>query len=415
MTNNWGSTKIIGSGVTKEPLSNLLKSIRILFYISLYLFLFLLPQRVFGFHWIFSGLSVLQSILISVWITLVVFILRKYHSKIDLILFNIKKESNQLQFYGFRNQIEKIRAYLLTGLTFLTVVYIPFQAADELSIPKKIEIQRFSQNTIRNESSMPVFFWDYSTFIPIDWLKDRDIIIPYEKGLPQKLLSKIYFRNNKTHMMELELHGKRPRNFSYVELQGLFDRVSKNSVEKYKPKAMSLFYWIRFEAGLTHTDARELFHLYYDNGTHLFGIPWTEKNGGRFFFLGPDGAIFQVRCHNPCQATDLLAYVKFPDDPKGSYRQRQEFVSEQIKKFLKKLTESAKTDIEQRATYETILRIYLASYITLNPAASEAFFHLGKLTKSRDALGNIIRYAKDLKMDPAALAELELQYNSLTN
>lgn len=39
------------------------------------------------------------------------------------------------------------------------------------------------------------------------------------------------------------------------------------------------------------------------------------------------------------------------------------------------------------------------------PNAQEAFFHLGKLAKTSDTLNSIIRYAKDIRMEPALLAE----------
>ncbi len=336
-------------------------------------------------------------------------------------------------FGGFRSHREAFYPCALAIALVATSLFLVYRAIAASSLPEKLTSFDVRTGFARPEGALPVFFWDYSTWIDPAWLKTREIYLPYEKGLPQKLLPKIHFRNATTHALELELHGRRPRSYRPDQVGELFNALGGEdtslSLFSRKRALLPLLIQLEREAGVMNAGAgrpEEFFFLRFENGTRLIGVPWNEllagsakKYPGRFFFWGPDGSVFQVRCEEgaawpaartnsgagPCTAAALLSRVEFPSDPRGSLTERRRWTGEQLRKLTDTLTQSR--DPQARAERESALSLYLVSYLTIDPRDAEALFHLGKLARSREALESILKYARDVGLEPSKLLELQ--------
>ena len=106
-----------------------------------------------------------------------------------------------------------------------------------------------------------------------------------------------------------------------------------------------------------------------------------------------------------CAAAPLLSRVEFPSDPRGSLTERRRWTGKQLRKLTDALTQEH--DPKARAERENALSLYLVSYLSIDPRDAEAFFHLGKLAKSRDALESILKYGRDVGMEPYKILELQ--------
>lgn len=272
----------------------------------------------------------------------------------------------------------------------------------------------------------PIYFWDYATWFDPAWLDQFRLLVPYEQGPPQKLLSKIFFEDAATHEVVLELHGKRPRWYSTDAVETVF------RTRGLHPADWRLLWQLQREAGLT-APGRQLHQFWFAEvtqkggaatGTRLIGIPWlgalgsrTELTGehgvvpltsrvpfGQFFFWGPDGSVFQVRCPSQCALSRALELVSFPADPRGSASERIRWTQERLKKLL---TAPRPADKNTRIRHENLLSIYLVSLLTLDPRDPETFFHLGKLAHNAETVFSAIRYGRDLGLEAEKIAELE--------
>ena len=105
-----------------------------------------------------------------------------------------------------------------------------------------------------------------------------------------------------------------------------------------------------------------------------------------------------------------LELIRFPSDPRGSHAERLEWTKATLKKLLD-ATEAgtgAKPEAAaERAQRESLLSLYLVSLLTLDPRDPEAFFHLGKLARTRETILSAIRYGRDLGLEHAKIVELE--------
>lgn len=346
-----------------------------------------------------------------------------------LKLFALRRNKGTLVFSGYASQLSKIFAktficILGVGSIFLfwRVFFLDFPIPSELRIlshtstfsaPDASSIKRADSE---HKNLLPITFWDYVFWIDPAELENLHIVLPYEKGPPQKLLSKIVFLNKETNQVELELNGKRPRTYDPTEIQNMF--VEYSFSPRFQPHFWKPLYQLVHEAGLdrAHSDYRLNLPFYWFEikrvgaaATRAVGLPWESfpaldapiptKYSGRFFFLSPPGGVFQVRCPAPCTLAPWLERLYFPDDIKGSFAARKEWTLGILRGLL--------SDPRQVAEHKNLVLIYLISILSLDPRDPEAFFHVGKLASHIQTLQSAIRYGKDVGLDPARVAELE--------
>ena len=132
-------------------------------------------------------------------------------------------------FADFRNDAEKAKPIALALALYGSSFYFTYQIIETCPLPREIVRTVYRVSTGYTPDLLPVFFWDFSTMIDPKWLKDHDLIIPYEKGPPEKLLSKIIFRNSKTKQFELEFNGRRPRSYPQDKVYELFNKASNSA------------------------------------------------------------------------------------------------------------------------------------------------------------------------------------------
>ena len=366
-----------------------------------------------GWEWIGDGFnaSVAMKIAAAVTVAIAVAVLPWLLGWLNTLL-NIRWATSRWVFGGFYRKWHLLRPILvLLGLVGISIM-ATHSAVQTSPLPELIaKVQREVQSP--KEGLLPVYFWDYATFIDPTWLETTNLVLPYEKGPPQKLLPKIYFQDVKSGAIVLELHGKRPRTYDVTQVLETF------SSSVVLPRDWPLLFKLQKEAGLI-TDRVKASTLYLlrlrhadtSTVTQAIGVPWESstpasgnKASGRMFFWGPDGAVFQVKCPSPCTAASLLELVRFPADPRGSHAERLKWTKERLKKLLAEpMPESGSP---ARFARENLLSFYLVSMLTLDPRDPEAFFHLGKLAKNRETISSAIRYGRDLGLEPMKILELE--------
>ncbi|MEW6057448.1 MAG: hypothetical protein AB1540_12620 [Bdellovibrionota bacterium] len=333
----------------------------------------------------------------------------------------LTRKDKSIVFIGVKRALKvSFGLFLLAALGSSSIALL-IHNISAFPLPSKLNRTRIEVRSASAEEKLwPVYFWDYATLIDPAELDRFNLIVPYEKGPPERLLSKVYWENPQTHSIELELHGKRPRAYSTELVAQLF------ASNQTHPRDWSLVWKLSKEAGLFsgRTQAESLHLIQLEQAgqptTHAIGVPWTqnpnaERTGaGRFFFWGPDGSVFQVKCAQPCGLSRILELAQFAPDPKGSRAQRVSWTQATLKKLLGQLPEVvSKKDATARRRHETLLNLYLISLLTLDPRDPEAFFHLGKLARNRETLLSAIRYGRDVGMQQAALVELESMLNAL--
>lgn len=419
--------QVVGRGVAELPIP---KRIRVLYFIILFgFFFFVITFGLFLSNWKFlsSGFNTLVALVGALIVTIAfglsIYLVRSGFVR-NILKIRKKRAGEDWVFADYKDSMEAAKpiglVVLLYGFSFIFV----YKMLESCPLPREINRTLYRVSTGYSQETLPVFFWDYSTMIEPKWLAERDIIIPYEKGPPEKLLSKVIFRNVKTKQVELELNGRRPRSYPQDKVNELFNQASNSAATTqarrsviWSPSFYPLLYALTKEAGLASLSTRpdQFYMIDYDNGTKLIGIPWEEllsgaskSIAGRFFFWGPDGSVFQVRCFEPCQAQDLLTRVQFPSDPRGSSEQRKQFTKNHIQKLLAFLSTPNRPPL-----FEKQLLLYLVSYLTLDPRDAEAYFHIGKLAHTRDTVTSMIKYARDVKMEGAKVAELEATLNTI--
>ncbi len=311
-------------------------------------------------------------------------------------------------FWIYKKNFTKSLYRILFLLNFILLTCFSYFSCQSWPLP--YEIKRIKQEVLlpdAHENLVPVYFWDFASWYNVDGLKEIDIVVPYEKGPPKKLLSKIYFQNKKTQKIELELHGKRPRQYPLSQIRSYFDgnMIPFSQIKRFAQLAK--------ESGLIFGQKIPMLYLIEldskDYSTFAVGIPWQEaihnnnSLDGRVFFSGPGGSVFQARCDSPCRFSRFLELIQFPNDPSGSFSERHAWVVSSIKKLLS----SPPQDPDQKERYEKLLSLYLVSYLTLDPRDPEAFFHLGKLSRNKTTLLSAIQYGKDLGLEPAKILELK--------
>lgn len=320
-------------------------------------------------------------------------------------LWNLRKEGSKIVYGGNAGALGAALSIAIVAVPLLICTGIGNQLSATFPVPrslKQIKLQTPAAGVPLSADLQPVFLWDYATAYNPAWFDDIEIVLPYEKGPPQKLLGSFYLQNRKTRALVASFHGKRPRQYDPARISELFS-ANENSTSVFPPLASwPLLYTLTKEAGAS--GSREL-DLFENQITQNGATATTRSIGvhGRVFLWGPDGGVFQVRCVDPCAIPEILNLARFPQDPTANLKERQDLT----KRKLRALLESYPKDPAARTRHETELTLALISWLTLDPRDPEAFFHIGKLATNRETLNSAIRYGRDLNMNPAQLAELE--------
>lgn len=314
--------------------------------------------------------------------------------------------------------------YGLRRLALLVGIVAPFAAAAALiatlhrtaPIPSSVTT---SEEMAPELKGQPFDFWEYALFITPELLARHEVLIPYEKGPPEKLLSRVLLVDKATHAMALELHGKRPRSYADHVVGAVFEAAVRvptvYGLWEYMPE---LTRFVR-EAGLAGLHrpvlTRTLLSTPGDGGVTVetIGTPLTEGSPQlRFFYRGAGGSVFQVRCDG-CAFSRTLRSARMSADPRASLRDRKAWAQGRIKGKLRELAAMGPgAPAEKRELAKTELTLMLASLLTLDPRDPEAYFHLGKLAANRETLHSALRYGRDVGLEPAKLAELQSELDN---
>lgn len=325
-------------------------------------------------------------------------------------IFGLRKSHEGKWVYGgFLSLGRRLLPWILCAGVYAIVLVMAALGARSSPVPTELLKARYDVQAPReNENLVPLYLWDYATWFDPGWLVENELVLPYEKGPPEKLLPKLYFQNRKSQETVLELHGRRPRTYPQGQVYALFNQPAVH------PRTWPLLFNLKREAGLVQ-GGKPLFlmDLVTANAsvTQAVGVPWQMGEGGpgaaadpeagRVFFWEGDGSVFQVRCPPPCAMSRLLELVQFPTDARGSYPARREWTAGMLRKLLAQRPADPKS-------HRNMLQLYLVSLLTLDPRDPEAFFHVGKLATNRETVHSAIRYGKDLGLEAAKIAELQM-------
>lgn len=331
-------------------------------------------------------------------------------------LFGIRRSSRDGRrvFGGFRGRAKPAAAWLVSTMLFASVGACIVESVRTCPLPELLVKQRHDVAApAPDEGLVPIYFWDYATWVSPAWLENLNLVLPYEKGPPQRYLPKIYLEDARTRTIALELHGRRPRQYQQKQLYEIFD------TPMVQPRDWPLLWRLEREAGLTTAGlTAPVLHLMRiaqggsSKVTQAIGVPWNAQGktarpeDGHFFFWGPDGSVFQVKCPAPCPISRMLELVQFPDDPKGSRAERLEWTKTTLKRLLDG-TAAKPADELEALRQNNLLSLYLVSLLTQDPRDPEAYFHLGKLARNRETALSALRYGRDVGLEHAKLVELE--------
>lgn len=424
--------RVAGKGVAELPVPAWLKFARI--WMSCALFAAVASGGFFagGWRWVTDatadGVSVGFAIWSAVVMTLAVATPLAF-AKLGWLnaTFNIRRSSDgEPVFGGFRSAAGPLWVLLALAAPTAAASYFVYASIASCPLPDRLaRIRIESPSPEARGRLMPLYLWDYATFIDPEWFDHVDLVLPYEKGPPQKLFPKVYFEDSRTHLILLELHGKRPRSYDPREIFDIF------SVPATQPRDWPLIWRLEREAGLTAEGLSPptLFLMTLAQSTtsevtHAIGVPWRSserlENGhsvadpseGRLFFWGPDGSVFQVKCASPCAMAPMLELTQFPKDPAGSRAKRLDWTKERLKELLTATEGPAGNSSEKAASpahtrQENLLSLYLVSLLTLDPRDPEVYFHIGKLARNLTTVRAAISYGRDVGLEHAKIVELE--------
>lgn len=285
---------------------------------------------------------------------------------------------------------------ILASLSLILSIIFTYHLYKGFPLPKERMILKSLVPDAPISKENLFFFWDYSFWLTNEELAQIEIVLPYEKGPPYKLLSQIVFRHRKSHKLEWTLFGKRPRQYESSDVLDYFKASLSPSLWKYSLHLMK-------EAGIALNEKINSFYLQpfepiQSAPFHLVGMPpWVTGSNGRFFFLSPEGHVFQAFCPSPCAFQKIFQRLSFVESSQASYSERKRWAQQKI---LERLRNPAHANPDE-------LRMDLVSLLTIDPRDPEAFFHLGKLAQNRETLSSILRYAEDVGMDRAQRLELK--------
>jgi hypothetical protein len=368
--------------------------------------------RLNGWRWVMDGLTPGFAMVTAAVVTVAVAAgMLAWRSRVLMGILALRRREGELVYAGMTSWTQTAAAIALPSALLAGTAWCVITSVRICPLPGSLVRTTRQVPAPEPTRSLPVYFWDYATWIDPEWLDSVDLVLPYEKGPPQKLLPKVYFADARAHAVELELHGRRPRAYPRAEVEALFASGALH------PGDWPLVWKLEREAGLAADEVPvpalyllELRAPQQEPPTLAVGVPWdgARKQGeGRLFFWGTDGSVFQARCAEPCgeSAARVLERIRFPADPRGSAKERIEWTKRRIAKLL--ATPVPAQDTTGRARYERMLSLYLVSMLTMDPRDPEAFFHIGKLAHNRETVLSALRYGRDVGLEKAKLFELE--------
>ena len=304
-------------------------------------------------------------------------------------LWNLRRIDRKWVYGGHAGLTGMIASILIIAAPTTTLFWSLSEIINTFPTPTKLDV--IKENPALDSTLKPVFLWEYATVFDPRWFREFEIVLPYEKGPPQKLLGSFYLQHRKTRALGAAFYGKRPRQYDRSTVAALF---SERAATYPHPRHWPLLYNLAREAGALGA-----------NRLSLFETPYASRIGTseRLFFWSPAGAVFQARCDSPCVFEPMLSHVRFAEDSKASLKSRQDLTKAKLKMLLETYPKNA----EQRVLHESELVLTLISWLTLDPRDPEAFFHIGKLATNRETVASAVRYGKDLKMSAPQIAELE--------
>lgn len=398
------SVSVAGAGVAELPVPLWARALKVLIPLGVFKAVVSVGFAAQGWNWVASGFTAETSAHMALVITFgaAVAIATVWLGLVNKLL-NIRKKNGRLVFGGFYKKRQSLWPLLILAALFAIPSFAITYAVMTCPLPQALTKVNVEVPPPTGRLS-PIYFWDYATFIDPQWLDTHNLVLPYERGLPKRLLPKFYFQDVKKQKIAVELHGKRPRTYD----QQLVHEVFNDPV--VHPRNWPLLWKLQKEAGLI-TDGVQAATLYLlrlhqpgtSNVTQAIGVPWPYGDG-RVFFWGPDGGVFQVKCQAPCDLARMLELVQFPQDPKGSHASRLAWTKGRIRELL---AQPMPTEHAAKARHENFLSLYLVSLLTLDPRDPEAFFHIGKLAKNRETAISAARYGRDLGLEPVKILELE--------
>lgn len=337
-----------------------------------------------------------------------------------------ESEENRISVAGKRAKKQrslqyKIIRFLLALATVATAAIIaifvlPFGDALPFHLLKQYRSIEAPQYTAR---ARPLYLWDYALVVDEEKLGQYEVVIPYAKGPPSKLLNAIYLRNIANHEDSLELFGKRPRTYDRALIEKYFENTNLLSgLTKLGMGGLLSLSQLTRETGTSWAysspSKREItlteIEIQKSNRpkTIAVGTPFSQSYL-KFIYIGTKGETYQVRCGRsdqfPCSFRDELTSAVFSEDASASRTEKVEWTKSTIQSLLVSLSDMPQGDKRERR--ENLVSLYLASYLTLEPRDPEAYFHLGKLAHNKETARAAIRYGHDVGLAPEKIAELQ--------
>lgn len=415
--------QVAGAGFAELPVPAGLRLARALLAFGLFLGILTAAFALSGWSWVTAADTDGLGVAFAVWCATVMTAavgapLAVVRLNVLNRIVNIRVVAGRTVFGGFRSAWRPLGIVGLIAALFGLAAFCVYESARTRPIPDLLTKLRLEIKPPQPEEKLvPIYFWDYATFINPAWLDRVNIVLPYEKGPPQKLIPKIFFEDATTHAIVLQLHGRRPRQYSQSDVYALFE------LGIAQPADWPLAWRLEREAGLTAEglNVPVLYLMRLNQGissqvTHAIGVPWAVGGGdnpdgtapsgsgtGRFFFWGPDGSVFQVKCPSPCAMSRMLELVQFPADPRGSRAERLEWTKKTLRSLLAANTRQ-----------DGLLSLYLVSMLTQDPRDPEAYFHLGKLARNLTTLRSAISFGRDVGLEPEKIIELQAEADRLS-
>jgi hypothetical protein len=274
----------------------------------------------------------------------------------------------------------------------------------------------------RDLSLKPYQFWGMGLLLPQSLTSRISVNLPYEKGPPEKFLSRIILKDSKTGAFIAELHGPRPRLYKNYQVDPVFtlhNQYNLLRVFEYLPEIVNL----ELEAGLWGSRTSEgrpdmsvnplgkrrpILTRTKIAGTpvEFIGSPWSGDSSEIRFIVrhNQTGVIHQVRLADATLKQSFEQIVLVDDlaaqRPQGRNQSQM------------RLRDEMAAAVENKVVNEALI-LRLVSLLTIDPRDPEAFYHLGKLTKDRNTLHAALRYGRDVGLAPTKLAELQSRFDNL--
>jgi hypothetical protein len=390
------SSSVFGKKATLNTPTLLTKIVRITFSLTFFVFIFIFLFQFKNWEYLnFSNFEILIYFFIIFLLSSFAFLFSL--SKWCFWIFKIKqdKDTKELFFSTDEGSHYQIFPIFLTLIFFTLSGFNLKKMIEKYPFPKTLDIIDYRQELKLDKNTVPLYFWDYALFLNQDFLLNYYLEFPYEKGPPHKLLNSVLIKDKKTKNTVISLLGRRPRKIDYQSVIELFKNTKEIKFNLILSNEEKLLLNLMNECGLKQ-EKEKLSLLLIQEQALIFG----SLLQGHFILINQDGSFFPIKIHEKNLTLNFLSKIFISSNARSQVLSRVNFTKTEIEKNLKLL------NLEK-------LEYLLISLITLLPSETEAFFHLGKITKNPALLDSIIQYAYDLKMDPAELTELKSKQKNL--